>query len=272
MFLPGFWRTRDASSHVWFTWFFTHLFCTLCHIEWNLLGRWWIDFSPRPAATWFLIIASCMKIWLLQVLNITKRNPKTCKWIILAIGSSLPKNLTTPNGFNRKQVLFEQKEHPFRGHGRLWSRPQRQRQPQAAVGPLRRGQNKLPSAATWSLGAPAGGGWRWRFSKLHGEVFFSDPKRCQSDGWETPSYITFVSESADSELGVAIHTFIHALAHCLGLKLGQTLLPDSECTLKIHFWTYGTKLSQGISTRETDEQGLWRGGPKTVSFLNQIRL
>ena len=42
-----------------------------------------------------------------------------------------------------------------------------------------------------------------------------------------------------SRLGiwVALHTFIHALAQCLGLKLGQTLVNDSEWTSKIHFWS-----------------------------------
>ena len=62
-----------------------------------------------------------------------------------------------------------------------------------------------------------------------------------------------------SRLGiwVALHTFIHALAQCLGLKLGQTLLRDSQ-------------VKTGNIHRESDEQGLLKGGPKTVSFLNQI--
>ena len=68
---------------------------------------------------------------------------------------------------------------PFRGHGLYWSRPPPRRWPPAAAGPRCRGPLALHSAATSSLGAPAG------VAETEGPVscmvrwFF--PKRRQSD-------------------------------------------------------------------------------------------
>ena len=51
---------------------------------------------------------------------------------------------------------FLPQKFPFRGHGQYCSRPPPQRRPPAAVGPRRHGRVPLHSAATSSLGAPAG--------------------------------------------------------------------------------------------------------------------
>ena len=155
---------------------------------------------------------------------------------------------------------FLPEKSPSRGHGRHFSLHPLQRRPPAAVGPRCRGHFALQGAATSSLGAPA------EVAEAEGPVscmvrwsFQSEtmPKRWKSllvwpQVWARLGNL-LLHHICISRLGisVAIHTFTHALAQCLGLKLGQTLLHDSDGHQKL---TYGTELIQGISTRKIERR------------------
>ena len=129
------------------------------------------------------------------------------------------------------------------------------------------------------------GGWRWRSSsKLHGEVVFpirNDAKAMEKSLFARPQVWTrlgnlLLHHIHISRLGiwVALHTFIHALAQRLGLKLGQTFLHDSEWKSKIHLWYQietGNIHKKNWQAKKTRKKGCEEGGLKRCPFSIKFR-
>ena len=128
------------------------------------------------------------------------------------------------------------------------------------------------------------GGWRWRSSKLHGEVVFpiqNDAKAMEKPllGWpqvwaRLGNLLLHRIHITRLRIWVALHTFIHALAQCLGLKLGRTFLHDSEWKSQIHSW-YQIKTwnihKKNWQAKTTRSKGCEEGGLKRCPFSIKLR-